>query len=307
MWEHILIVKFRVSRSQLYNNENDQSLSDSNSDHILQENNVSNEYIPPIGFDFEIVEIEDTPLVEEEENKKEKDDNGNGDKEDEKIEYFPLFSTSSNAEDHEDNKNKGLVRLKIDNLNNDDRDDGNNSDWDEYVKNQSRPDSYYFSKIDDTELKKILEVAVTGTQIYEWKEQFKKITDYRLLDLKKFNLSLKIQKINKDDNKNGTVNKPKKKKRSGRMKRIDKIDNKLKLEEWKKELELAQLRNQKLVESWENTHKNNTNKRKNIKFEKSKSNLSIKTNGKENSKSEKSKSSFNKNNKKKLLKVDKTN
>lgn len=302
-------MKFRVSRSQLYNDEeNDQSQSDSNSGHSLQENDKHAEYIPPIGFDFEIVDVEDIPLVEVKENTNEgNDDNENEDKEGEKTEYFPLFSTSSKTEDQGYNKNKGLVKLKIDNLNDDDRDDGNNSDWDEYVKNQARPDSYYFSKIDDIELKKILEVAVTGAKIYEWKEQFKKVTDYRLLDLKKFNLSLKIQKVKKDDNKNGTVDKPKKKKRSCKKKRMNKIDNKLKLKGWKKELKLAQLRNQKLVETWEKAHNDKSNNKKNIKFEKNKLAFNNRSRDKKNIKSEIGKSNFNNNNKRKLLKLNKTN
>lgn len=245
-----------VSRSQLYNDSDDeQSSSSNNEDYTL----------PPPTFDFEIVDIDD----HEEENRKE--DNSDDEKVEEgekkdKVEFFPLFSTSSTSNSNNEpnnttptnnnNNNNGLVKIKVDNVDDivdevfDTLTSGNNTankqikdeEWDQIAKERNksaRPLNYYFQdeNLKDENNAKYQSVAVDGDTIIQWSEKFRVISNYKVIDITKFN-----SKIDLYYRQTNEKNKVKKHNRSGKKKRDAKIFKKERIREWKQKLKDAKER-----------------------------------------------------------------
>lgn len=233
----------KVSRSQLFDNDNDNNVE-------LNDNNE--EYnLPPPGFDFEIVDIEDNDTDDKlkyvESKTKEKEEEI---EEEEKIEFFPLFSTSSSTtttnHDNQESTKTNLVKIKIDN--NDDevntideidtlllgKSNISDQDWDRMVNEfnlDHRPLSYYYDNTDNDsndKIQKYKSVAINGEDVIRLSQYFRIISDYKVINLKEYNskidLYYSIPKAKKSN------------KRSSRKKRDAKIFKKERLQEWNSKL-----------------------------------------------------------------------
>lgn len=238
-----------VTRSQLYDSDTE------------NENIEPSEYnLPPPGFDFEIVDIEDNYESESnsqnEEAKSEtisktelNENTTEGEKE--KVEFFPLFSMPANLTNNSDDKNNndnsenGLVKIKVTDIEDLDEygNDGklNDKEWDETAKERNlsaRPLDYYYVETDSINDKKGYEsVAVSGGTIIEWSTQFRVLSNYKVIDLKKYNS--KIDLYHKSDS---SKRQGKSKKRDGKKKRDAKIFKKERLHAWKQQLKEAKER-----------------------------------------------------------------
>jgi hypothetical protein len=245
-----------VSRAQLYDNSSDDNFTNhpqSDSSNGDADADV-NEYtmMPPPGFDFEIVDVEDEPQEAEEssatENSRaeEKDQNGamSSAEDEEHVEYFPLFSTTAGSSS--DAAAPRLVRLKIDDNADVDVESVkfDDSDYDKLVEQHNArarrqresgitkivkiPETYDYAQM-------INEMAVDGNTIREWSVKFAVPSTRKLIDLKEYNAKIelyhKIEKAKKD---------AKRKSRPGKKQREAKMWKKLREKEWKQKLREAQ-------------------------------------------------------------------
>lgn len=220
-----------VSRAQLYDSEENLENGDSSQEYAL----------PPPDFDFEIVDVEDDIIDTEAtpEDKKEAE-NISEQKEDDKetgtVEYFPLFSTSTN--DDSESKSQ-LVKVKVDTVEEVEDRKHPDKNWDAIAAERNanaRPLSYYFQEKSADEFTKVASVAVDGETILEWNKQFRIESDYKVIDLKKLNATIDL--YNRSDS--SIRNKDKThKKRAGKKKRDAKIFKKERLREWKIKLQQA--------------------------------------------------------------------
>ncbi|KAG0680662.1 hypothetical protein C6P40_004181 [Pichia californica] len=237
-----------ISRSQLYESDHE---SNNDNDDL----NIDQEYnLPPPGFDFEIVDIDD---IEEKEDKEEKiEDEDEEAEEDEKVEFFPLFSTSNQSNDNNSiNSNLVKVKMDIDSDNNEidelitniDKNKFTDEEWDRIVlklNSNNRNINYYYKNTNNNsieEINKFKSVAVDGNTILKWNEQFRIISDYKLINLNEFNK--KIEDQIKISNKNLI----KSKKRGGKKKRDAKIFKKERLKIWKLKLKEAKERSKQRI------------------------------------------------------------
>lgn len=234
-----------VSRSQLYESDGeDNARSDD------QEYNY-----PPPGFDFEIVDVEEIRATEEAQNGDAgaKREETNSTKEDEdKVEFFPLFSTNTNPDDASLANSTGgtgrLVRIKVDDIAevDDEKETGKVKDeeWDQIARERNesrRPLSFYYQATDSNdghnEMEKYKAVAVDGDTVIQWSKQFRILTNYRVMDLKKYNATVDLyHKIDRSP-RNG-----KSKKRAGKKQRDAKIFRKERMKEWRQKLSEARER-----------------------------------------------------------------
>lgn len=229
-----------VSRSQLFD---DDFNSNHNNDELTNssDSEPQNYTLPPPGFDFEIVDVEDaehssnndTTEVESGEYAKE-----------EKVEYFPLFSTSNDTKEDAREAKPSLVKVKIDDVSvEEERDEFKSTkdqekEWDDLVHQlnaNARPLSYYFPTLGEDEHRKMESMAVDGETILKWSKEFVVESKYKLIDLKEYNA--KIDLYYKID-----ASRKKSRKRPGKKKRDARIFRKERLEKWKKDLKLAQER-----------------------------------------------------------------
>lgn len=212
-----------VSRSQLYES-GEENESDVSQDYVL----------PPPGFDFEIVDVEDEEPVMESDKSETKTTDITEDVElkdeeekEEKVEFFNMFSSMGNE--------SNLVKVNVKELIievNDDILKETDSNWDEFVEiRNKRPLSYYFqTDSDSTNNELISQVAVDGQTIHEWSKKFRILSNHRVIDLKKFNSRVNLYykvKQGKTSKKNN---------RKSRMKRDAQIFKKERLDEWNKSL-----------------------------------------------------------------------
>lgn len=215
-------------------------------DFEIDEDNINNNYeiTPPPGFDFEIVDIVDGDDNKSDNNDSDKDSKNNDDTQNNKTktEYFPLFSNSEqikielNNQDEIDNDNDDdyIISNDITNL--------PSNKYDEIVNNHNsliKSKKSYFQQSHDL---RVNQVAVSGDEIYEWVNKFKILTNYRLIDLNKFNKQI-------DDWNSVSINKTtkiKKRIRGGKKKREARIFRRERIAEWNKNLELARERSKKL-------------------------------------------------------------
>lgn len=234
-----------VSRSQLYESDGeDNARSDD------QEYNY-----PPPGFDFEIVDVEEICATEEAQNGDAgaKREETNSTKEDEdKVEFFPLFSTNTNPDDASLANSTGgtgrLVRIKVDDIAevDDEKETGKVKDeeWDQIARERNesrRPLSFYYQATDSNdghnEMEKYKAVAVDGDTVIQWSKQFRILTNYRVMNLKKYNATVDLyHKIDRSP-RNG-----KSKKRAGKKQRDAKIFRKERMKEWRQKLSEARER-----------------------------------------------------------------
>lgn len=241
-----------VSRSQLYESDGeDNARSDD------QEYNY-----PPPGFDFEIVDVDDVDDVNVEEiTATEETQNGdsgakredtNSTKGEEKVEFFPLFSTNTNPDDaslaNSTGNTGGLVRIKVEDIAevDDEKETGKVKDeeWDQIARERNesrRPLSFYYHATDSNdghnEMEKCKAVAVDGDTVIHWSKQFRILTNYKVMDLKKHNATVDLyHKIDRSP-RNG-----KSKKRAGKKQRDAKIFRKERIKEWKQKLSEARER-----------------------------------------------------------------
>lgn len=234
-----------VSRSQLYESDGeDNARSDD------QEYNY-----PPPGFDFEIVDVEEIRATEEAQNGDAgaKREETNSTKEDEdKVEFFPLFSTNTNPDDASLANSTGgtgrLVRIKVDDIAevDDEKETGKVKDeeWDQIARERNesrRPLSFYYQATDSNdghnEMEKYKAVAVDGDTVIQWSKQFRILTNYRVMNLKKYNATVDLyHKIDRSP-RNG-----KSKKRAGKKQRDAKIFRKERMKEWRQKLSEARER-----------------------------------------------------------------
>lgn len=234
-----------VSRSQLYESDGeDNARSDD------QEYNY-----PPPGFDFEIVDVEEIRATEEAQNGDAgaKREETNSTKEDEdKVEFFPLFSTNTNPDDASLANSTGgtgrLVRIKVDDIAevDDEKETGKVKDeeWDQIARERNesrRPLSFYYQATDSNdghnEMEKYKAVAVDGDTVIQWSKQFRILTNYRVMNLKKYNATVDLyHKIDRSP-RNG-----KSKKRAGKKQRDAKIFRKERMKDWRQKLSEARER-----------------------------------------------------------------
>lgn len=238
-----------VSRAQLYADDNSDDDFDVRGD---DENTNINEYaMPPPGFDFEIVDIDDNnnesndestkTAVSQDAEQEEAEDKEEG-KED-KVEYFPLFSTVSKEQDDDSPSSTSttkLVRVKIDDNADVDVDSEkfDDLDYDKLVELQNaRIRQERANKVTDIAAYRemIEQVAVDGNTIHEWSIQFKTPNTRRVIDLNEYNAQIdlyhKIEEVSKSS---------KAKSRPGKKKREAKIWKKIREKEWKQKLRDAQ-------------------------------------------------------------------
>lgn len=214
-----------ISRSEIFDKEEQNRSSDSE---VYA--------LPPPGFDFEIVDIDDvgdTEILNTE--TKSNDDGSQIEQEpEEKVELFNMFSSLDST--------SNLVKVKVDNIDaNDDNDNPvkyNDEEWDMMANGRNeRPISYYFqSETDAVKLNDYTEVAVDGQTIYDWSEKFRIISNYKVINLKEFNSKVNLiyrPKHGKTSKKNN---------RKSRMRRDAQIFKKERLKNWKKSLKLIQQR-----------------------------------------------------------------
>lgn len=227
--------ELKVSRAQLFNSDNDVNLNDDNHEYNL----------PPPGFDFEIVDIEDNDNIVDDklENKEDKTKEKEEEiKEEGKIEFFPLFSTSSTTtktNDNQESTKNNLVKIRLDNDDKDsdeintllmDKSTVNDQDWDRIVNEfnlSHRPLSYYYENTDkdsNDKIHKLKSVAINGEDIIKLSEYFRILTDYKVNNLKEYNSKIDLYY---------SISKSKKSKnRNSRKKRDAKIFKKERLQDW---------------------------------------------------------------------------
>lgn len=245
-----------VSRAQLYDNSSDDNFTNhpqSDSSNRDADADV-NEYtmMPPPGFDFEIVDVEDEPQEAEESSAtekskaEEKDQDGaiSSAEDGEHVEYFPLFSTTAGSSS--DAAAPRLVRLKIDDNADVDVESVkfDDADYDKLVEQHNArarrqrengitkivkiPETYDYAQM-------INEMAVDGNTIREWSVKLAVPSTRKLIDLKEYNAKIelyhKIEKAKKD---------AKRKSRPGKKQREAKMWKKLREKEWKQKLREAQ-------------------------------------------------------------------
>lgn len=242
-----------VSRSELFNN----------SDDISDNSGTDAEILPPQGFDFDIVDIDDDDLrnntdnevsdnkTKESENAAENEEPKLKEKNDKNVTFFRMFSTnvSSDAKnDDSGNIDNGLVKVIIDDVQ-DNNDDEllnpsnakiNDEEWDNIAKEinlKQRPLNYYYKPNNLIDHEKFKLVAVDGDTILKWNKQFKILSDNNLINLNEFN-----SKIDLYYSSNNQLNNQKKTKRLSKKKRDAKIFKRERIKEWKKNLKLAQQR-----------------------------------------------------------------
>lgn len=235
-----------VSRSQLYESGGEDAASSDE-----QEYNC-----PPPGFDFEIVDVDDDvdadqpPAAEAGDAGDKTDDSTSLAKDgDDKVEYFPLFSTTATPNGASLTNSSGtagsLVRIKVDDLADVDEEQEpgkvKDEEWDQIAKERNesrRPLSYYYHDGDgDDQVEKYKEVAVDGDTVIQWSKHFRILTNYRVKDLAKHNATVDLyHKIDR------SARDGKGKKRGGKKQRDAKIFRKERLKEWKQKLAEARER-----------------------------------------------------------------
>lgn len=224
-------VKHVISRSEIFEDESRNKTNlDSSQDYVL----------PPLGFDFEIVDVEDDSAAEFSSSEQHRDDKIEEEKKkakDENVELFNMFSSLGNT--------SNLVKIKVDELKIEDEhqlEKLNDEEWDQLAKNRNkRPLSYYFQTKDDVSMREdCIKVAIEGRTIYDWNQKFRVLSDYKVIDLKKFNSRVDLCfKIKQEKNR-------KKNNRKSRMRRDAQIFKKERLINWNKSLERIMQNQQKI-------------------------------------------------------------
>lgn len=248
-----------VSRSQLYQSGDEEGSSSDDQEY----NN------PPPGFDFEIVDVEDA-AEEPEQNGNAENQNIESQEKEEKIEFFPLFSTTegtnnSTSTDGITGSAGGLVKIKINDVTDVDYDSKqpekvNDEEWDQIAKKRNeskRPLSFYYQATDSSENGKTEEyksVAVDGETVIQWSKDFRILTNYRVVDLQKFNATVDLYHKIENSARNG-----KSRKRAGKKQRDGKIFKKERLKKWKQQLlEANQRAKQRTYRDYDTANRSST-------------------------------------------------